>query len=133
MATEVNQFRSQETRMGRSDSDSWVHGFRIQITLNPAQSSDAALAAAFREYLEARGYAVHEPRGLWENPATIGARLDVHPFTITRRLHRWEKMGRTLPVRSGASGRLIELQSNKEFDAFVTANTALNNSEAMNP
>lgn len=73
------------------------------------------------EHLRARGYTVILPdrSGRWETPKQCAERTGLHPFTVTRRIHRWEKMGNDLPVRAGSTGRIIEFQSNTRFDEFL--------------
>lgn len=94
------------------------------LTLTVNASADAALEKWAKGFLEKRGYAVATAHQQWETPAQFCKRLGIHYMTFDRTLD--EKGHPNVVLRRGPAGRLIELLSNQEFDAFCRRNKPAN-------
>lgn len=107
-------------RCSTDDIRKLLQGNSWTITIGTGQSTDAALDEACRRHLEARGYGVTEPGERWETPTGAAERLDVNPFTITKKIRKWEAMGHQLAIHRGPTERIIQFVSNGALDRFIT-------------
>lgn len=71
------------------------------------------------EFLRGRGFHIAPPRDEWETPKQFIERLGVHYETFSRALRRDGCPNVALRRTRNGAGRIAEVRSNDDFDAFV--------------
>jgi len=92
----------------------------VSISFQISAPNEAALETWAIKHLEERGYSVRAAHQNWETAKEFCARLHVHWQTLDRNMAA--QGCPNVIVRRGATGRLIEILSNADFDAFITRN-----------
>lgn len=96
-----------------------------RFTLTLEGLSSEALTEAIIKHLESLGYGVTPPNERWETPSEFLQRLGLSKHEVlTSALRHWTARGhKILCVRGGGDrGRIRELLSNPDFDAFCLRN-----------
>jgi phage host-nuclease inhibitor protein Gam len=94
---------------------------RFHATLDVTAASEQAVTEFAIAHLRERGFHVTEGNETWESVRDFLTRVHMSKHeSLTRSIIKWKARGHHIPVRRGPTGRLIELASNPEFDAFVT-------------
>lgn len=96
---------------------------RVKATLDITADSDEQLTEFCIRHLRDRGYSVRDPNDEHETPAQFMKRLGILSHeTLNGALVQPDCP--PVKVHRGRSGRLIWIQSNDAFDAFVRRNIA---------
>lgn len=90
----------------------------VVVSLAITGSNDETLRAWAIKFLEEKGWSVRPPNERWEKVTDYCKRLRIHSETLRRAAERPERPSAII-IR-GTSGRILELLSNPDFDAFVT-------------
>jgi len=90
----------------------------VSVSLAITGSNEETLRAWAIKLLEAQGWSVRPPNERWEKVTDYCKRLRIHSETLRRAAERPERP--IAIIIRGASGRILELLSNPDFDAFVT-------------
>jgi hypothetical protein len=89
----------------------------VRVSLAIDAPNDAALLEWAIKHAEQHGYSVRPPNEKWENVTDYCKRLGVHSQTLKRAIEHPKRPN--VIFFQGESGRLLELASNADFDAFV--------------
>lgn len=93
------------------------------FTLTLEAPSQDAIDDAMIAHLRAQGYHVSEPNEQWETLSAFMRRIGLsRNESFHESLSAWEDRGFKIFRRIGKSGRIIELLSNYDFDAFCRRN-----------
>jgi hypothetical protein len=90
----------------------------VEILLALRGTNEETLRAWAIEFLEKQGWSCRPPGERWEKVTDYCKRLRIHSETLRRAAERPERPSAII-IR-GASGRILELLTNTDFDAFVT-------------
>jgi hypothetical protein len=90
----------------------------VTISLAIKGTNEETLRAWAIKFLEGQGWSVRPPNERWEKVNDYCKRLRIHSQTLSRAAARPERPNAII-IRGG-SGRILELLSNPDFDAFVT-------------
>jgi hypothetical protein len=91
---------------------------RLRRILGVKGADDAVTGFAV-QHLRERGYNISESRQNWESKKEFMARLGLENHdSVNRDIRLWRKRGGTILTYHGASGKLMEILSNTDFDAF---------------
>lgn len=91
--------------------------FKVMIEIEAAK--EAAVTAFAIKFLTDRGYNVAQASERWERLNEFCGRLGIHHMTFYRAMERPDRPN-VLVKRGLKTDRLMEIQSNAAFDAFVT-------------
>lgn len=104
--------------------------FRLQLDVTA--KSEAVVTDFCIAHLRERGFNVARPHKRWEKVNELCRRLRVSYMTVQRALGRSDRP--TVIVKRGQkTDRIIEILSNKEFDAFLTRNKKRPNRQSRPP
>jgi hypothetical protein len=89
----------------------------IRISLQIEAPTETALEKWAIAHLQERGYSVRPPGEQWENVTNYCRRLHIHTETLRRASEHPQRPNAV--IHHGPSGRILELLTNADFDAFV--------------
>jgi hypothetical protein len=89
----------------------------VRFFLSLDAPNDKALFEWAKQYLEESGYSVRPPGERWENVTAFCRRLHIHTETLRRASEHPQRPNAV--IHRGPSGRILELLTNADFDAFV--------------
>lgn len=89
----------------------------VRISLSIDAPNEKALFDWAVKHLEERGYSVRPPNEKWETGSDFCRRLRIHSQTFKRAADHPQRPN--VIIFCGQSGRILELLSNPDFDAFV--------------
>jgi len=90
----------------------------VEILLALRGTNEETLRAWAIGFLEKQGWSVRPPNERWEKVNDYCRRLRIHSETLRRAAEKPERP--IAIIIRGASGRILELLSNPDFDSFVT-------------
>lgn len=96
---------------------------QFEVTLKVTGPTEQHVTDYCILHLRDRGFSVRRPSdtAAWETVKQFCARLDIHSQTLNRALARPDRP--EVNIQYGTSGRrIIGIQRNDNFDAFVTRN-----------
>ncbi len=95
----------------------------VEIRFQISARSEDVLASFCSNHLKERGYSVIAPNQTWETLGAFMNRVGVRKHeSLHRDIKLWLGRGGTLFLGQRPSGRLSEILSNADFDAFVVRN-----------
>jgi hypothetical protein len=89
---------------------------QFKATLDVTAKNEEAVTEFCIAHLKERGYSVTQPHLKWETPKEMIARLRICYETLSRRARDPNRPN--VAIHRGSSGRLIQICSNADFDAF---------------
>ena len=93
--------------------------FHLTLTAPTEAAINDAMIARLRE----QGYNVTPAGAQWERPGEFLDRIGrCRNFPLRATIRAWRERGGTVLSLDGLSGRVLELLSNPEFDAFCKRN-----------
>jgi hypothetical protein len=90
---------------------------RVRVSLAIEAPNHSMLLAWAIKHLEEHGYSVRPPNERWENVTNYCRRLHIHTETLRRAAEHPQRPN--VVIHRGPSGRILELLTNADFDAFV--------------
>ena len=95
----------------------------FKVTLDVTAESEEHITGWAVSHLQRLGYHVAAPNEKWETPTELMRRIGLSKSeTLHASIKVWAGRGRPVPTHRTATGRLMELVSNPDFDAFCRRN-----------
>jgi hypothetical protein len=92
---------------------------QLKVTLEVTAKSEDVLTQFCADHLRSIGYNVAQSHAKWESLKEFMARLGLERHaSIHRDIKLWRERGNTVQTFQAPTGKLMELLSNTDFDAF---------------
>lgn len=95
----------------------------FKVSIDVSAKSESVVTAFCVQHLKQRGFNFTEPHEKWETPTQFKERIGrPNHKSFLDAVALWIGRGKTLMIFRGPTGRIQELCSNADFDAFCQRN-----------